>query len=306
MVTGGCGYVGRYLVEQLSKKHKIAVYDNITYEPHYLDPYEFYFGDVCCPETYINAINDFKPDIIINLASITGDPACSNVPILAKQVNEDSVKWLCENFSGKIIHISTCSTFGINNDLLNEKSKTNPISVYAETKLNSEKYLREGDLCFRLGTLYGCTSGRPRLDLVVNIFSVMCALGESLTVTGRDAWRPLLHVKDVTTGIELGIDKGLSGLYLLAERNCQIGDIAEEIVCICGEGKVKFEEIPATDLRNYKVDFSKISREGFKPKFTLSDGVLEIYNMVKKKRVKDPFASLYHNGKFAYEHLREV
>lgn len=306
LVTGGCGYVGKYLVSLLSEDYKVAVYDNITYEPHYLDEYEFYYGDITDYDRYLEVLEEFKPDIVCSLAALVGDPCCQANPELAKEINEDSVKWLCENYKGKIIHLSTCSIFGINNNLITEDTKPNPISVYAQTKLNSEKYvLDNGGLVLRLGTLYGKTSSRPRLDLVVNIFATMCALGQDLIVTGKEAWRPLLHVKDVSHAIKNAIWRDLSGAYNLVDKNYQIGEIAQKVVDICGTGNIIYQNLPPQDLRNYKVDNTKCS-SFFTPQFSLEDGVLEIYKMVKENRIKSPFSPLYHNGKFAYEHLQRI
>lgn len=305
LILGGCGYLGKYAVEQLFlSNYDVSIYDNILYEPHFLDDFDFYYGDITDYDRLESVLKEVNPDVVINLAALVGDPACKVNPDRTKQVNQDAVEWLCNNYDGKIIHISTCSVFGINNNLLDENSPTNPVSVYAETKLASEEYVlkKKDGLVFRLGTLYGSTSGRPRLDLVVNVFSVLSALGRPLKVTGKEAWRPILHVKDVTTAIKLALSKNLSGLYVLSEQNIQIGTLAEQVNQITGNpNDVIYEDLAAEDLRNYRVDSSKIQNEGFYPYFTLTHGVLEVYNMIKERRVKDPFSTIYHNGKFILE-----
>ena len=71
------------------------------------------------------------------------DAACAVNEELTESVNYDSVKWLVDSYKGKIVFASTCSVYGINNDLLDENSSTNPLSLYAETKLRAEKYIIE-------------------------------------------------------------------------------------------------------------------------------------------------------------------
>ena len=47
--------------------------------------------------------------------------------------------------------MSTCSVYGAQDEMLDENSKTNPLSAYAATKLQSEKFvLDRGGLVFRL------------------------------------------------------------------------------------------------------------------------------------------------------------
>ena len=299
LVTGGCGYLGDYIVKILSKYHTVANMDCMMYTPHYLDDYEFYYGDVTDYERYAEVLDEFKPDIVVNTAAIVGDAACAVNPMRTKDVNQDSVKWLSENFDGKIIQISTCSVYGINDDLLDEDSPTNPISVYAETKLAAEEYLdKDKDLIFRLGTLYGATTGRPRLDLVVNIFSMLSALDQPLTVTNPEAMRPILHCKDVCTGIEGGIRAGLTGLFILSNSNSSIGNLAQSVKYITQNPHDIVCSSNKEDLRNYSVSTAKINECGFYSRFSLADGVHDVYNMIKDRRIKDPFSELYHNGKF--------
>ena len=301
LVTGGCGFLGDYIVKELSKYDRflVANMDCMMYTPHYLDSYEFYYGDVTDYVRYAEVLEEFKPDVVINTAAIVGDPACAVNPIRTKDVNQDSVKWLSENFGGKIIQISTCSVYGVNDDLLNEESPTNPISVYAETKLAAEEYLdKDKDLIFRLGTLYGATTGRPRLDLVVNIFSMLSALDQPITVNNPEALRPILHAKDVGGAISYGLMKELTGLYILSQQNMSIGQIAANVqVAVPTPVDVIYSE-KKEDLRNYMVSTEKIKETGWNPRFTLESGIMDVYNIVREKRIKDPFSELYHNGKF--------
>ena len=301
LVTGGCGYLGDYIVKELSKYERflVANMDCMMYTPHYLDPHEFYYGDVTDYDRYAEVLEEFRPDVVINTAAIVGDAACAVNPMRTRDVNKDSVKWLSDNFDGKIIQISTCSVYGINDDLLNEESPTNPISVYAETKLAAEDYLdKDKDLIFRLGTLYGTTTGRPRLDLVVNIFSMLSALDQTLRVTNPEALRPILHAKDVGSAISYGLMKELTGLYVLSQKNISIGNIANMVQAVTGNHAPIIYSDKVEDLRNYMVSTKKIRETGWNPHFSLESGIQEVYKMISERRIKDPFSELYHNGKF--------
>ena len=89
-----------------------------------------------------------KYDAVIWAAALVGDGACNINPRLTNKLNYDSVKFLKKNFKGKIIFFSTCSVYGAQNNILNEKSPTNPLSLYALTKLKSEKILKDTNAQF--------------------------------------------------------------------------------------------------------------------------------------------------------------
>ena len=139
LIVGGCGYVGGHLTDCLRQEYDVTVYDNLLYENHYLKKISFIFGDVRDRDKLSRLLPKF--DIVIWLAAVVGDGACARDPYLAQAINEDSVKWLVDNYSGKIVFMSTCSVYGINNELIDESAEVNPLSVYARTKLAAEQYI---------------------------------------------------------------------------------------------------------------------------------------------------------------------
>lgn len=299
LVVGGAGYVGGCLVDSLRKyQHSITVYDNLIYENHFLKSVPFVFGDVRDREKLSSILPKF--DTVIWLAGIVGDGACAIDPFLTQSINEDSVKWLVDNYSGKIIFPSTCSVYGINDDLIDETATLNPISIYAKTKLAAEQYIvnnAEKYLIFRLGTLFGLGDeySRIRLDLVVNLLAKKAALGELLTVFGGQQWRPLLHVKDTATAIIYAIGNHITGLYNLSCKNYMIKEIAQEIADILKNVDIKYVDSKFEDLRNYRVSCKKFEKLGWTPSYTLKEGIVEIYQTIKDGRLKDTESVLYSN-----------
>ena len=247
LVVGGAGYVGGYLTDILSD-YDVTVYDNLLYEERYLKPVNFIHGDVRDEHKLKNLeLNRF--DAIIWLAAVVGDGACAVNQEYTKEVNVDAVKWLVDNYDGKIIYMSTCSVYGINPQLLTEASEPNPLSLYAQTKLDCETYIKERHddwLIFRLGTLHGIgdTYCRTRLDLVVNVLTYKAATDQPLSVFGGEQWRPLLHVKDVGNAILFGLEKGINGLHNLVDENYTIAQVAEKIKEVIPNTKIAYEDIP--------------------------------------------------------------
>ena len=195
LIAGGAGYLGGYLTDLLIKNGcEVTVYDNLLYEDRYLKPANFIYGDVRDSKKLLSIINGF--DAVVWLAAIVGDGACAVEPYYTRAINVDSVKWLAENYKGKIIFTSTCSVYGFNNNLIDETSELIPLSLYAETKVAAEKLIinqHKNYLIFRLGTLFGVGDDHSRLrfDLVVNSLTMKAARGEVLKVFGGGQWRHL-------------------------------------------------------------------------------------------------------------------
>jgi len=305
LITGGAGYVGGYLTDFLLRNgYDITVYDSLIYEERYLKEVKFINGDVRDYEKLSKIINDF--DVVIWLAGIVGDGACAVNPELTISVNVECVKWLVDNYNGKIIFPSTCSVYGINNDLIDETAIPNPLSLYASTKLEAERYIIDNCkdyLIFRLGTLFGLgdNHSRLRLDLVVNILSLKATLGQKLTVFGGEQWRPLLHVRDVSNAILFGIKNNTVGLYNLSSKNYIISDIAKIISNKIENVEISLMDMKFEDLRNYKVKNDLLLSTGFVPIYDLEYGIEQIYKVVKEGRIKNTNNSIYSNASFIKE-----
>ncbi|OGF64184.1 hypothetical protein A2661_00360 [Candidatus Giovannonibacteria bacterium RIFCSPHIGHO2_01_FULL_45_24] len=302
LICGGAGYVGGHLADLLMEKGcDVAIYDNLIYEDRYLKNINFIYGDIRDKEKLGRIINNF--DIVIWLAAIVGDEACAINPTAAREINLSAVQWFTRNYKGKIVYTSTCSVYGKNDGLLDESSEVKPLSHYAVTKLKAEKEImaRSNDyLIFRLGTLFGAGDrhARLRFDLAVNLLTQRAAANEILTVFGGEQWRPLMHVKDAADGILFGIKNNLNGLFNLSAKNYKVSEIADTIKKIIPDAKVEHDNVTFEDLRNYKVSSAKFMSYGWKPRYSLEDGVREIYQLITAGRVRDPKNAIYSNGQY--------
>lgn len=302
LIVGGCGYIGGFLTDHLiENKFDVTVYDNLLFETRFLKPCKFIYGDIRDKSKLIKLINNYE--IVIWLAGLVGDGACAVNPELTKKLNVDTVKWLVDNFKGKIIFPSTCSVYGMNNNLISESAIPNPLSLYAATKLEAEKYVlknKPDSLVFRLGTLFGVGDlhSRMRLDLVANILSMKAAQGNPLTVFGGEQWRPLLHVRDVATAILHGIKNDINGLYNLSYKNFIISDLAKEIQKIIPNCNVSYTEMKFEDLRNYRVTNKKFLDTGWRPVYSLQEGIKQVSGLIFENRIKDATDLVYSNAAY--------
>jgi nucleoside-diphosphate-sugar epimerase len=192
--------------------------------------------------------------------------------------------------------------YGAQNGILSEDSPTGPLSVYARTKLAAERYLENKNaLIFRLGTLFGISDlfARLRLDLVVNVMTVRAALEGELTVYGGEQFRPLLHVRDVAEAIVRYIDTEYTGIYNLHRQNVRIVDLAYQVRNHFPDTIVSRTEMEFEDARNYRVSSDKIRTAlGWRPKYSIDDGIIETKELIETKRLKDVMNPRYTNQAF--------
>jgi len=299
LVVGGAGYIGGEVTNVLlQKKIAFAVYDRLLYESQYLKPVEFIFGDIRDTDKLAKILPNFSH--IIWLAAIVGDAACQIKPGLTIAVNQDSVRWLADNYEGRIIFLSTCSVYGEHDKIAGENSSVKPLSLYAQTKIEAEKYLKNKNaLILRLGTVFGISDvySRLRMDLVVNYMTARALTQGEIQVFGGEQWRPLIHVKDVAKVIVDNLEKEIKGVYNIATVNLQIKDLGKIVSRLtgCDVERIgqKFE-----DQRNYRVSTEKAIKDGvlsLERVYDVEHGVKEIMELIKSGRVKYTDNDIYFN-----------
>ena len=317
LVTGGAGYIGSVLVRLLLENgYKVRVLDNLSFGGEAIvellnnNNFEFIKGDIRNKDDLINAMNGI--DYVAHLASIVGDPACAIDPKLTKDININGAKLTYEtaNKMGikKFVFASTCSNYGKMEDpnaYVDETSELRPVSLYAETKVDFEKYLLSQDknniakpTCLRFSTVYGL-SPRIRFDLTVNEFTKELALKRELVVFGEQFWRPYCHVVDLSRGVLAVFDadeeKVAFNVFNVGDtnENYQKQMIVDEILKQLPDSKIKYVK-KDEDPRDYRVSFEKIKNKlGFKITKTVPDGIRDVIKIIKDGFINDPDSKKY-------------
>lgn len=307
LLIGGAGYIGGAITDLLLEEgHKnITVVDSLIYEDRYLkkgikfinkDAYDF-----------LDYVEDYN--LVINLAAIVGDGACTVNADKTDRINLSFVKELTLKLNRyqHLIHFSSCSVYGINDNLLDESSGVNPLSLYADTKIKSEEIIKKSgrtSTIVRLGTVYGVgdSHSRLRFDLVANTLVAGAYYNKEISVFGGDQFRPLIHVKDVARAV-IHLSKVLPSpfdgeIYNVSSQNTRICDLARQVRAHFNDCKINESDIPFEDKRNYKVLNTKLLSTGFKPKYTVDDGINELKELFDSGAIKDWTNPIYHNHKY--------
>jgi nucleoside-diphosphate-sugar epimerase len=88
LLIGGSGYIGGLTTDYLIRDgFDVTVYDNILYEERYLKPINFIYGDIRDTDKIVQVSKEFN--IVVLMAALVGDPACSVDPKLTEEINKD-------------------------------------------------------------------------------------------------------------------------------------------------------------------------------------------------------------------------
>jgi nucleoside-diphosphate-sugar epimerase len=298
LVVGGAGYVGNVLVRRLlADGYRVRVLDRLLFDHGsalaglFEDPgFGFVRGDLT-DSTDLERSLDGVTDVVL-LAALVGDPICRMYPDLARRVNDEGAKRLFDGLIGRdidrFVFTSTCSNYGLRetDEPATEESELAPLSLYAETKVEFERYVlsREADwdLCptlLRIATAYGL-SPRMRFDLTISEFTRTLAIGQQLVVYDADTWRPYCHVRDISAAIATVLrspEEVVRGEVFNVGHDD--GNFTKRMVVdavqehLGGSGSVRFTE-GGQDPRNYRVSFDKVrERLGFEPEHTVPETV---------------------------------
>ncbi len=318
LIVGGAGYLGSVLASTLLQQgYTVRILDNFLYGRRSLDliprtpALEVIEGDLRNIHTCVSALDDVHA--VVLLAAIVGDPASRIRPretietnVIAAQALAAACKHQCIN---RFLYASTCSVYGLGGDLLAEESELRPVSLYARTKIASEKtILSMGDGYFaptilRMGTLYGY-SPRMRFDLVVNTMTMHAHSEGRIHVFGGKQWRPLLSVQDAADAyircIEADIAQVGNQVFNIGsdEQNYQIDNIAQIIALALGRVEVQHDH-KSLDVRDYRVSFRKVNQVlGFKAADTVAASSKTIYANLAQGLIPDPSQKIYYNHFF--------
>ncbi|MDP8265794.1 MAG: NAD(P)-dependent oxidoreductase [Candidatus Aceula meridiana] len=301
LVTGGAGYIGSVFVPKLlAQGHQVTVLDNFMYsQSSLLD---------CCGDKNLTIVRGDarnksliadclkSADAIFPLACLTGAPLCNQDPLEAQTVIVDAVKLILEARSKDqiVIYPTTNSGYGVGqkDKSCTEETPLNPVSLYGKLKTETEKMILESGnaITFRLATAFGI-SPRMRLDLLVNDFTYRAVYDRFIVLFEAHFKRNYIHVRDIANAFILGLknfEKMKNEPYNvgLSDANLSKLELCEEIRKHVKEFyfvESKIGEDP--DKRDYIVSNEKIEKAGFKPKHSLSDGIVELvkgYKIVKR------------------------
>ena len=315
LVTGGAGYVGSLLTQELlGLGHHVRVVDTMWFG----DPFagherlQMIAGDLREPDpAWLNGV-----DSIIHLSGLSNDPTADFAPQLNNEANVVATRQLAQLAADKAqrdgkpmryVFASTCSVYyapttseQANVQIMTEEMPIAPTANYSKTKRLAEiELLRIADrsplfvpVMLRKGTVFGL-SPRMRFDLVVNVFTLHAWKTRQLTVHGHgEAWRPLLHIRDAVDAyihmLNAPEEKIRGEAFNVVHKNYRVLELAHWVAEVIEENfgvevRVKRDRTGNSASRSYYVSGEKIARElGFSADRGTSEAVISIWKALER------------------------
>ena len=280
LITGGCGYVGTVLTQTLlNDGHEIIVVDTQwfgNYLPNH-PKLTILKQDV----RDMDSINLEGVKCILHMANIANDPCVELNPTLSWEVNVLAAQQLAE----MAIRAGVKEEEHVTEDLT-----LVPISVYNKTKMVAERvFLSYKDhmqvINIRPATVCGY-SPRMRLDVSVNLLTMLALKNGKITVFGGQQTRPNIHMQDLIRVYVHFLKKPKlpSGCYNAGFENISILDIAKQV-----QEKVPSEIVisESNDPRSYRQNSDKLKATGFEQKYFIKDAIDEVIEKYRSGELKD-------------------
>ena len=295
LVTGGAGFIGSYIAEELLKEGAdVVVYDNLIRgrKENIMSPdkIEFVEGDIRDYGKLNNLMKDI--DYVFHEAAVAVR-RCLKYPEESIDVNIKGsfnvFKSCVENKVKKIIFASSASVYG--NTIyspMNEEHPKNPISYYCVSKLACEHYLRvfakQGlkNISFRYMNVYG-----PRQSVDAFYTSVIINFlneirnGRPPVIHGDGSQTfDFVHVRDVARANVMALKSDITDevFNLGGEEVVSIKQLAEMIIELTGSNlKPVYQPEKLVLVKKRVGDITKIKKMlGFEPTIKFRDGLKEV------------------------------
>jgi nucleoside-diphosphate-sugar epimerase len=293
LVTGGAGFIGSHLSEELVKRgHRVRVVDNFVtgYQRNIRDGVEFVKGDLADPsvaETVVKGI-----EYVLHEAAIPSVPRSVANPLESNRANIDSTLNLliASRDSGvkRLVFAGSSSVYGDTEVLpKTETMPTNPLSPYALQKLMGEMY---GQMFTRLYGFEAVTTRYfnvfgPRQDPgspysgVISLFIKALHEGSQPVIYGDgEQTRDFTYVTNVVDGVIRAAETpGVGGEVFNIATNGRISlnELLATLKKIFGSNvEPIYKEVRAGDVRDSQADISKAQRLlGYQPIVGLEEGL---------------------------------
>jgi nucleoside-diphosphate-sugar epimerase len=286
VITGALGHIGSKVIREMHRiitDVDIVMIDNMLtqrYASLFNLPknvkYRFVEADVLNAD--LSKIFEGS-DVVLHLAAITNAAGSFANKEEVESVNYNAtvnVAQACLKTGASMIHLSSTSVYGTQNDLVDENcsiDELRPQSPYAETKIKEERYLQSlgaSDnlrfVIFRFGTICGISPGM-RFHTAVNTFCWQAVMGKPLTVwrTALHQKRPYLVLNDAVRAICFVIEKGLfdKNIYNVLTENLTVNDIIQMIKRYVPEVSIEFVDAEIMNQLSYEVLNKHFINQGF-------------------------------------------
>lgn len=225
VITGGNGFVGRYLVDELKAwADKIIVWDkNLTDISADIEGVEV---DITKPQTYQQSIIEVQPDWVVHLAGIASVPYAMAHPDEVRQVNVEGARMLLETIkqyspASAVLVVSSADIYGQSSSVPTPElplTECQPGNAYAKSKWEMERVIEQSFLhnVMRVRPYPHIGPGQQLGFVVADFASQITAIEAGkqkpiIKVGNLTTQRDFTDVRDVVRAYRLLMEKGMLG-----------------------------------------------------------------------------------------------
>ena len=246
--------------------------------------------------------NDFE--FIVDLINISNDPASELNKKFTNTTNYLNKLKLYKKIENnkkilRYVYMSSCSVYGNNKNLISERSKPKPISLYSKLCLKYEEYLKKRKkipyTIMRLGTLYGW-SERMRYDIAINKIIRDMIFTKKIEILGGTQLRFFCHNQfacDVINKIIIENKKQtINKVFNIGNFNTNIIQLTKKILKLTKIKNVSvYHEKNTIDKRSYEVSIKSVKKlqNKINLKRLTNESILKTFHRIKKDQ--NPFAN---------------
>ena len=232
LITGSNGLLGQKLVYKLRNQANVSLIATARGKNRLLktDGYLYDEMDITNETEVHNILTKHMPDAVIHAAAMTNVDACETEKELAVAMNTSAVRYIVDalqnlqqknaGYKPQLVHLSTDFIFDGTHGPLDENEKPNPLSFYAETKLNAEKIIQSSQLHWAIARtvlVYGIVDNMSRSNIVLWAKQSL-EQGKKINVVD-DQFRSPTLAEDLADGCILLVQKKAQGIYNISGKD---------------------------------------------------------------------------------------
>ncbi len=302
LVTGGAGFIGSHLLEQLNSDPSIhvVVYDNLSSgkREHVPGGMELVEGDICDRDSLERVFAAHRFDVVVHLAAQTLVPYSVAHPAEDCRINLEGLLHVlecCRKYgTGKVIFSSSAAVYGNSTRLpLDEGEPLSPMSPYGISKMASEHYLRLYAALYgirahilRFANVYGERQGAGGEGGVVSIYCRQISRDLPVTVYGSgEQTRDFVYAGDVARTIRACLTlEGSHVFNVSTDRETTLNELIDVFGQAAGAAPDVIREAPRKgDILHSVLDNTRLRvKLGYAPATTLAEGVARTYRWYKE------------------------
>jgi ADP-L-glycero-D-manno-heptose 6-epimerase len=302
LITGGAGFIGSNLALELQRRYpeaKILVLDDFS-SANFKNLQGFkgvvYACDVSTDEVFFR-IDDFSPDIIFHMASITDTTVQDQELMMRKNVDGfKNILEIAEEHSSTIVYASSASVYGIVKEQvpLKEDREKAPANIYAFSKYIMDnmamQFAEETGLKVvgaRYFNVYGYGEAHKGkfASMIYQLYRQMKEGKNPRLFKWGEQKRDFVYIKDVVDATILIKDAPQSTIYNIGSGKARsFNDVVKILNQALGTNyEIEYFDCPYDFYQEFtEADMTKIKKElGFVPKYSLEKGIFEYVNILE-------------------------